>query len=259
MSQRPSATVPKPSTSWSPPSRCPPRPYRRRLRPRRSAYVELGGEPGGEFVGGQAGKPGDEPVRGQDDQAGVAHADEHHHAEVGRVVGAGQLARGGELVAELEAGLVAMVAVGDEDRLRRPISPCDRGVRRLVVDRPEPVDDAEVVRRLERGPVADAGLGGAEDRAFGVGIEAEDRAEVVPGRIEEGEAVGLGAGERLLVRIDPPLAERLEPDPGQEPLAGVGLAPRPRTSDDRRKTPGAGPRRRTPSRVQSLRNRAARV
>ena len=40
----------------------------------------------------------------------------------------------------------------------------------------------------------------------------------------EGQPVGLGAGEGLLVRVDLPLAERLQPDPGEEAPAGVRLA-----------------------------------
>ncbi len=57
-----------------------------------------------------------------------------------------------------------------------------------------------------------------------VGIEPEDRAQVEPGGVVEGQPVGLGAGQRLLVRIDLPLAERLEPHPRQEALAGVRFA-----------------------------------
>ena len=124
------------------------------------------------------------------------------------------------LVAVLQAGLVAMVAVGDEDRLGRHQA-ADGGLRLLVVDDPEPVLDAEVVGRHQRRAVAQARLDGAEHLAVGVGIEAEDRAEVEPGRVVERQPVGLRAGERLLVRVDLPLAERLQPDPRQEAPAGV--------------------------------------
>ena len=146
-----------------------------------------------------------------------------------------------EFVAELQAGLVAVVAVGDEDGLgaHQALQGGDRG---RVVDLPEPVDDAEVVGRLLRGPVADAGLGRLDDLVVVVGVEAEDRAEVVLGRVEEGQAVGLGAGEGLLVGVDLPLAERLEPDPGQEPLAGVGLALDLEGLAGRGNRPGGGPR-----------------
>ena len=55
-------------------------------------------------------------------------------------------------------------------------------------------------------------------------IEAEDRAEVEPGRVIEGQAVGLGAGEGLFVRIDFSLADRLESNPRQEALPRVHFA-----------------------------------
>ena len=45
-----------------------------------------------------------------------------------------------------------------------------------------------------------------------------------PGRLREGQPVGLGAGQGLLVGVDAPLAEGLEPHPGQEPAPGVGAA-----------------------------------
>ena len=102
--------------------------------------------------------------------------------------------------------------------------PLQRGDRGRVVDFPEPVGHAEVVGGFLRGLVADAGLGGLDHLAIVVRVEAEDRAEVEPGGVEERQAVGLGAGEGVLVRIDPARAERFEADPGEEPLAGVGLA-----------------------------------
>ena len=120
-------------------------------------------------------------------------------------------------------GLVAVMAVGDEDRLGGHQA-TDRGMRLLVVDDPEPVLDAQVIGRHQRSAVAQARLDGAQHLAVGVGIEPEDRAEVESGRVVEGQAVGLGARERLLVRVDLPLAERLEPHPGQESLARMRLA-----------------------------------
>ena len=159
-------------------------------------------------------------MRRQDEEAGVAHADQHHQAEVGRVVVAGELAGRGQFVAVFQAGLVAVVAVGDEDRLGRP-SGLDRGAASLVGDRPEALT-------TPRWSVASSGVRSRkpastarEHRAVGIGIEAEDRAEVEPGGVIERQAVGLGAGEGLLVREDLPLAERLQPDPGEEPAAGV--------------------------------------
>ena len=169
---------------------------------------------------GEAGEAGDQPVRREDQEAGVAHADEHHEAEVGRVVVAGIIAVLDPLIAILEAGLIAMVTVGDEDRLARHQA-ADGGVRFEVVDDPEPVLDPEVVGCHHRRAVAESLLDGSQHRALGVGIEAEDRAEIEAGRVVEGQAVRLGAGERLLVRVDLPLAERLQPDPSQEAPSAV--------------------------------------
>ncbi len=180
-------------------------------------HVELGGEELGEFFRRETREAGDQPVGRQDQETGVAHPDQHHHAEVGLVVGAGQLARGGEIVAELHAGLVAMVAVGDEDRLGGHQT-LDRGVDRRVGDQPELILNTEVIGRLEWGPVANSRFGGPQDFGFRVGVEAEDRAQVVFGGVEEGESIRLGAGQGLLVRVDLPLPEGLEANPGQEPL-----------------------------------------
>ena len=68
------------------------------------------------------------------------------------------------------------------------------------VNDPEPVLDAEMVGRHQRRAIAQACFDRAQHLAVGVGIEPEDRAEVEPGRVVEGQPVGLGAGERLLVR-----------------------------------------------------------
>ena len=169
------------------------------------------------------------------------------------------VAGGGQVVAELQAGLVAVVAVGDEDRLRRPSGP---GRRCASPGR----STGQSRLRTPRWSVASSGVRSRmpastarRTSSVGVGVEAEDRAQVVPGRLEEREPVGLRARERLLVRVDLPLAERLEPDPGEEALAGVASAPRPRRSGGRRRAAGWSSSRSTPSRSQSLRNRAARV
>ena len=58
----------------------------------------------------------EQAVRGEHQQAGIAHADAHHQHEVGRMIGR-ELAGGGQLVAVVAGGFVAMVAVGDEQRL----------------------------------------------------------------------------------------------------------------------------------------------
>ena len=79
--------------------------------------------------------------------------------------------RCGDLVAVLEGGLVAVVAVGDEDRLGGH-QPSDDGMRFLVGHDPEPVFDTEVIGRHQRRPIAQTGL----DRAVHLFGRRRDRA-----------------------------------------------------------------------------------
>ena len=116
-----------------------------------------------------------------------------------------------------------MVAVGDEDG---PLAhqALHLRMRLLVVNRPELVDNAQVIDCLERGPIAQTRLGGEDDLGMWIGIEPEDGTQVEFRRLEKSEAIGLGAGERLLVREDLSLAEGLEADAGQKALSGIGPA-----------------------------------
>ena len=61
-------------------------------------------------------------MRRQDDHAGVAHADAHHQHEVGGMVVV-QWGLGLQFVAIVAGRLVAVVAVGDEDRAWCPSGP----------------------------------------------------------------------------------------------------------------------------------------
>ena len=54
----------------------------------------------------------------------------------------------------LQAGLVAVVAVGDEDRLGGH-QPPDGGVCLLIGQEPEPVFDPQVIGRHQRGAIAE--------------------------------------------------------------------------------------------------------
>src|SRR5208283_3985368 len=54
--------------------------------------------------------------------------------------------------------------------------------------------------------------------------EPEDGAQVEARGLVQRKPVGLGTGQCLFVRVDPALAEWLQPDPGKEALAGVGLS-----------------------------------
>ena len=106
-----------------------------------------------------------------------------------------------------------------------PISPVTALIGVLVGDRPELADDAEVVGRLAAAaPGRRRASSSRLHLAVGVGVQAEDRAEVHAGGVEQLQPVGLGAGHRLLVRVDAARAERLQADAGQEALAGVAPA-----------------------------------
>ena len=134
-----------------------------------------------------------------------------------------KLASGRAFVAVLQARLVAMVAVGDEDGAVGHQA-LHGGVNFLVEDGPQAVDDAQVVDRFQGRVVLDAGLDGSLNVAIGVGVEAEDGAQVKAGGVVKGESVGLGAGEGLFVWEDAALADGFQANPRQESATGVALA-----------------------------------
>ena len=108
--------------------------------------------------GRQTGEARDQPVSRQDQRPGVAHADQHHQAEVRWIVVRRTARRLGSSSSRIfQAGLVAVVAVGDEDGPGGHQA-ADRGVSLRVVDDPEPVLDAEVVGRHQRRTIADSRL-----------------------------------------------------------------------------------------------------
>ena len=101
------------------------------------------------------GKPETSRCVGRISRPGVAHAHQHHQAEIGRVVVARQLAGLRQLVAILQPGLVAVMAVGDEHRLGGHQA-ADGGVR-LLVGRPPRAGSR---RRGGRSPPAACGRAG---------------------------------------------------------------------------------------------------
>ena len=168
-------------------------------------------------VGVQGREAGNDPVRRQNEQAGVVHADEHHQNRLGRRVGvAGRL----PVFEVAQPRLVAVVAVGDEHGLR-PQRPGDGADGVLGGDRPDFADDAEVIGGLDRQRPADGRLELVHDAVVGVGVETEDGTEVHVRGVEQAEAVGLGAGQCFLMGVDAAGAERLQADASQEAAAGV--------------------------------------
>ncbi len=122
-----------------------------------------------------------------------------------------------ELCLILESGLVAVVAIRDENGLSGHQTR-DLSVNLLIAHDPETVLDTEVVGCHEGSAVAHAGLEGTLHLSKRVWIKSKDRAQVEPGGFVEGKAVGLGAVQCLLVGKDLPFADRLEPDSRQETL-----------------------------------------
>src|SRR5206468_9318874 len=114
-------------------------------------------------------------------------------------------------------GLVAVMAVGDDDGLGR-----ERGF--------DARDHGGIRQPPELVPVVHVDDGLAErpdERAHGLagaGVEAEDRAQVGARGAQDREAVGLRAGQRALVRADDARAELLETEPAEEAVAPAARA-----------------------------------
>ena len=191
---------------------------------------------------------------GQDGDAGGVHVDEGHHhggfgeGRRGEMAGAellvfvarlveGQFELGGALLGVGDGGLVAVVAVGDDELLvgHGGDDEVDEGG---VGELPDAVDDAVLVGDGEVGRVVVVAVraGAFEDEFFGgeggVGVEHVDLLAVGAGGLEEGEAVGLVLGEGLLVAVDDLVGVVVEVAEGDEAAAladlvgagdGVGL------------------------------------
>src|SRR5688500_18861 len=115
-------------------------------------------------------------MRGKDEQAGVAHADQHHEDEALRRVVARRLARCFLLLPVAKGRLVAVVAVGDEDRPGTHQA-ADLTQYMLVRHLPEATDDAEVIDRLQGQRAPDPAIEDLLHFAVGVRVKSEYRAE----------------------------------------------------------------------------------
>ena len=149
-----------------------------------------------------------------DDQARIAHADEHHQHEIGRMVRRQRTAGGRrQFVAVVAGRFVAMMAVGDEDRLRAHLAGQMRNHARIG-HRPHAMDHAQMVGRLDGRRLADGRFEQVLGDAFGIGIQAEDLAEVRLAGARQQQAIGLRAREGFFVRIDAAFAEPLQAGSG---------------------------------------------
>ncbi len=234
--------------------------FGRDLRGDGEEFFGLGQEVGSVEVAVQLLEAEDDAVGGEDGDAGRVHVDEgHHHGGLGErrcgqvagaelFVGIGGFAErqtelGGALLGVGDGGLVAVVAVGD-DELLVAHGGGDQVDEAGVGDLPDAVDDAVLVGDFEvRGAgVFELTAAGvlvpfdSEDQLFGgeggVGVEHVDLLAVGAGGLEEGEAVGLVLGEGLLVAVDDLFGVVVEVAEGDEAAAladlgcvgdGVGL------------------------------------
>ena len=116
------------------------------------------------------------------------------------------------LVAVGARRLVAMMAVGDEHRLR-PQEPGHLGYRCLVNNGPHPARHSQVISRLHRRLAGHGGIERLLHLALRVGVEPKHLAEVGPAGTGEQQAILLRAAHRLLVGMDVAGAKPLEPHP----------------------------------------------
>ena len=128
-----------------------------------------------------------------------------------------------DVAAILAGRFVAVVAVGDEDRLG-PDHGGHGGNGANVGYRPNLAHHAQVIGRHDRGQAADRLVQNCLGLVGRIGIEAENLAQVGLRRGHQHQPVDLGTGQGLFVRKDLPFAERRQPQPGHETAAIVGHA-----------------------------------
>ena len=126
----------------------------------------------------------------------------------------------GILVAEGQRGLVAVVAVGDQQLLVRH----QLLDARRVGDLPEAVHGAVLVGDLGQRRGCGRLVEQRVDGAVGVGVQHEELAEVRVGVAQQLQAVLLGPGERLLVAVDDAGGVVLDAAERDEALAHQALA-----------------------------------
>src|SRR6266568_8982612 len=179
----------------------------------------------------EARQAGEEPVRRVDDESRIRHRAERHHDEAMARVRAEARRLAVDQVAVGERRLVPVVPIGDE-RLAGGQHPPERLDRARLLDPPQ-----AVARPVVRVGLCDrlAGAGdGRLERPVSLGafvlVEREDGREVRLHPLQELEPVGLGSGERLLVREDDALLVGVQPAGGDEapshprPPVGAGEA-----------------------------------
>ena len=162
------------------------------------------------------GEAGQQPVGGEDGEAGVLERDQaHQHVAMAALAA--------DLVRVDARGLVAVMAVGDQQLgVAQRVGDLGRGV--LLRHAPEPVLGAVLVGHVA--PRHAFGVGGhrAPRGAGRVVVEREDGGEVRPRRAREPQAVLPRPRVGALVGPDAPRAVVLDTHAREEPAAGVGVA-----------------------------------
>ncbi len=156
------------------------------------------------------------PVRGQHGESRIFDRREEHEDAV---VGLQALDVAGLLAAQLliiQRRFVPMVAVGDEDGL------AGHGCRDFLGDRrigdgPEALLKPDIVAEFHAGRSRFRRLGQCgQDGVLRIGIERPDRAEIRAAGFHQIQAIGLGGGAGVLVRIDCSGAELFQLERGNE-------------------------------------------
>lgn len=143
---------------------------------------------------------GDESVGGEDGEAGVEHVAEDDHDVVEGGVGVCVFGFFADFGGEVAGGLVAVVAVGDEEDL---VAECflDGGDGLGVVEFPEVVGETVVAFDFDLGG-AESVFDGVSYLVVGVHVHELDGFEVGVGGAHEVEAVCFGFGEGFFVGFD---------------------------------------------------------
>ncbi len=160
----------------------------------------------------------------KNDQPRVIHA--HHHREdvVGRVFLRKAPAIGSrQFIAVIARRFVSMVSIGDKHGfvLDQPRHLRDQ---RRIGDRPQAVDDSQVIHRLQRGLARDVRFEQVLGLVLRVWIQAIDLAHVGLTSPRQFQTIVLGFGVRLFVRINVAFSETDQSDTAHESPTGIGLA-----------------------------------
>ena len=167
---------------------------------------------------------GDDAVGGENGEAFAARVDKGHHGAFVGGVGDELSCAGAALVAIVQRGFIAMMAVGDDELLILH-GFLDGGDAFGFGNDPETVNDIVLIAHFGCGMGAGFDLGeNFVDAFLVVGIEKEKLAGVGLGVAQKFEAVGFGTGESVFVAENDACGIFLELAGADEAAAGAALA-----------------------------------